>query len=287
VVLSVLVSQLDREPYPKESKAYETPQNVLDSLRIGIGTRLPHNIHIVHSDRAHATQISKYMKKVWIDKSSGIRPDPDEIFSFTFYSTEEDLMDAYYSKTVEMAIVLSGNSKDLSYTIRLTPDIQQPIPPMSIKITNLETCRGLDKQQNGLDSLEQTRTCPVNGYYYSNFLALQYLVDQALIMVRFCGTNNQFVTIPCYEKIYNSMILNLQETLGSANLRSPRVTVENYPKESYTADMSTMLRVTIPIFLVIPLAQFINILLILIVTEKESKIKDGLKMIGVSDGAYW
>jgi ATP-binding cassette subfamily A (ABC1) protein 5 len=71
------------------------------------------------------------------------------------------------------------------------------------------------------------------------------------------------------------------------NLTSPRVTVENYPKESYTADMSTMLRVIIPFSFVIPLAQFINILLILIVTEKESKIKDGLKMIGVSDGAYW
>jgi hypothetical protein len=286
VILSFLVSQQGRKTYPEVSESYETPQNVLKSLMIvdplkDNETGLPHDIRIIHSSAEYAMNVSENMEKVWLGYSN-IRP--DQIFNFTHYSTEAELMDAYYSGTVEMAIVLSENSKDLSYAIRLNPDVPQPVPPASTKTVDLETCRGLDKQQNGL---EQTRTCPVNGYYYSNFLALQYLVDQALIMVRFCGTNNQFVTIPCYEKIYYSMIVNLQETLGLANLTSPRVTVENYPKESYTADMSTMLRIIIPLYFVIPLAQFINILLILIVTEKESKIKDGLKMIGVSDGAYW
>lgn len=51
--------------------------------------------------------------------------------------------------------------------------------------------------------------------------------------------------------------------------------------------MSTLLRVVIPLYCIIPLAQLINTLLILVVTEKENKIKDGLKMIGVSDFAYW
>jgi len=48
-----------------------------------------------------------------------------------------------------------------------------------------------------------------------------------------------------------------------------------------------LLRVLIPLYSALPLAQFINNLLILIVTEKEKKIKDGLKMIGVLDTAYW
>lgn len=51
--------------------------------------------------------------------------------------------------------------------------------------------------------------------------------------------------------------------------------------------MTTFLRVIIPLYCIIPLAQLINTLLILVVTEKENKIKDGLKMIGVSDLAYW
>ena len=51
--------------------------------------------------------------------------------------------------------------------------------------------------------------------------------------------------------------------------------------------MPTFMRVLIPLYSVIPLAQVINVLLVLIVTEKENKIKDGLRMVGVSDGAYW
>ena len=47
------------------------------------------------------------------------------------------------------------------------------------------------------------------------------------------------------------------------------------------------MRVLIPTYSVIPLAQIINNLLVLIVTDKEQKIKDGLRMIGVSDAAYW
>ena len=47
------------------------------------------------------------------------------------------------------------------------------------------------------------------------------------------------------------------------------------------------MRVLIPLYSVIPLAQVVNRLLVLIVTEKENKIKDGLRMVGVSDGAYW
>ena len=47
------------------------------------------------------------------------------------------------------------------------------------------------------------------------------------------------------------------------------------------------MRVLIPLYSLIPLAQVVNVLLVLIVTEKENKIKDGLRMVGVSDGAHW
>jgi ATP-binding cassette subfamily A (ABC1) protein 5 len=51
--------------------------------------------------------------------------------------------------------------------------------------------------------------------------------------------------------------------------------------------MPSFLRIIIPLYCIIPLSQLINTLLIMVVTEKENKIKDGLKMIGVSDFAYW
>lgn len=55
----------------------------------------------------------------------------------------------------------------------------------------------------------------------------------------------------------------------------------------YSLGMSPFMRAIIPLYSVIPMAQLINSLLVLIVTEKEDRIKDGFRMIGVSDGAYW
>ena len=51
--------------------------------------------------------------------------------------------------------------------------------------------------------------------------------------------------------------------------------------------MPVPLRVLIPLYSVFPLTQLVNNVLMLIVTEKTNKVKDGLRMVGVSDGAYW
>ena len=46
-------------------------------------------------------------------------------------------------------------------------------------------------------------------------------------------------------------------------------------------------RVVVPLYMVVALSQFITYLLILIVGEKEKKIKEGMKIMGLHDSVFW
>lgn len=46
-------------------------------------------------------------------------------------------------------------------------------------------------------------------------------------------------------------------------------------------------RILIPLYMVMALSQFITYLLILIVGEKENKIKEGMKIMGLRDSVFW
>lgn len=66
-------------------------------------------------------------------------------------------------------------------------------------------------------------------------------------------------------------------TLVGANLTEPYL----------VAGSSDFLKIFVPLYMVISLSQFITYLLVLIVGEKEAKIKDGLKQMGLRDSVYW
>lgn len=67
----------------------------------------------------------------------------------------------------------------------------------------------------------------------------------------------------------------------------PDVRLQIFPKEAYTADWMLAFRVVIPLYMVLALSQFITYLLILIVGEKEKKIKEGMKLMGLNDSVFW
>lgn len=52
-------------------------------------------------------------------------------------------------------------------------------------------------------------------------------------------------------------------------------------------DWMLAFRVVIPLYMVLALSQFITYLLILIVGEKENKIKEGMKIMGLNDSVFW
>lgn len=102
-------------------------------------------------------------------------------------------------------------------------------------------------------------SCPGHQYLYSGFVAMQALLD--------------------YTKI----------RLASSNLRLgvPDIRLERFPKRAYTGNWMVAFRLVIPIYMVMALSQFITYLLILIVGEKETRVKEGLKIMGLRDAVYW
>ena len=67
-----------------------------------------------------------------------------------------------------------------------------------------------------------------------------------------------------------------------------QLTMQLFPKGSYVDNTSLyVLRYLVPFYMVLTLSQFILHLLTLIVGEKEKKIKEGLRMMGLSDSVYW
>ena len=59
------------------------------------------------------------------------------------------------------------------------------------------------------------------------------------------------------------------------------------PKPEYTGTEETILRAMLPIYMTFSMAQFINPMLIVVVDEKEKRIKESLKMVGLRDSVFW
>jgi len=164
-----------------EPEEYDKPQDILTSKI------LQYEIHVVHSNETYAKEIMSGMNAVWTSQpTSGIawissdKTDKRQTLNITWIASESDLNRKYDSdpESVLIAVVLPPDLNTLSYSIRTNPDFfANVIPSPSQDNVGLETCR----MHAQAPKLEDPSSCPVNGYYYSSFLSLQYLVDQALI----------------------------------------------------------------------------------------------------------
>ena len=142
-----------------------------------------------------------------------------------------------------------------SYTLRFSSDL--------ITTTNKLEALPTDCRSRGTSltnySIYQVRTqCPAFSYVTSGFTALQTALDLAII--------------------HNSSNLTTIKTMNGQSCMFPKV-VHN-PSVQYLQSL-------ISIYLVMAFSPLVNFLLVNLVTEKEKKIKVGMKMMGLSDGAFW
>lgn len=101
--------------------------------------------------------------------------------------------------------------------------------------------------------------CPAMGYIYSGHTYLQNAVNNAI----------------------------MAESLGLQNV-SVQLNVQKVPKAAFsTTGISSFFRTICSIYIIIAFTPMIQFLLVTIVTEKESKIKEGMRMQGLSLSAYW
>jgi len=141
-------------------------------------------IHVVyhHNEFDYAKEITdlmQYILTVRKNDSFTLRKFKGAL-NFTFYPNEKALEEAHKKnpKTLLFAIVFHKKSS-LSYTIRTNPDSEETkyIPGAYPDKTSLDTCR----KERGINDIQKPEKCPINAFFYSGFLALQYLIDQSFI----------------------------------------------------------------------------------------------------------
>lgn len=184
--------------------------------------------------------------------------------NFMVFDTKDDLQAAYWREpySVPLAVIFEDSqpiSQRLLYEIRTNPSFTSPPSPTELYSAPVTCRKDTSHWLGGVLSIETGGSCPVNNYLHSGFLALQMLMDITKIRL---DTQNNDVTIP-------------------------DIKLEMFPKEAFTADWMLAFRVVIPLYMVVALSQFITYLLILIVGEKENKIKEGMKMMGLKDSVFW
>ncbi|XP_043274650.1 ABC transporter A family member 1-like isoform X2 [Venturia canescens] len=184
--------------------------------------------------------------------------------NFMVLDTKDDLQAAYWRDpySVPLAVIFENPqpiTQRLLYEIRTNPSYTSPPPPTEL-FSSPVTCRkDTSHWMGGVLSIETGGSCPVNNYFYSGFLALQMIID----------------------------ITKIRLDTGNADITVPDVKLEMFPKKAYTADWMVAFRVVFPLYMVMALSQFITYLLILIVGEKENKIKEGMKIMGLKDSVFW
>ncbi|KAI4488532.1 hypothetical protein M0802_011535 [Mischocyttarus mexicanus] len=184
--------------------------------------------------------------------------------NFMIFDTKDDLQAAYWRDpySVPLAVIFEDSqpiTQRLLYEIRTNPSYTSPPSPTELYSAPVTCRKDTSHWMGGILSIETGGSCPVNNYLHSGFLALQMLMDITKIRL---DTQNIDVTIP-------------------------DIKLEMFPKEAFTADWMLAFRVVIPLYMVLALSQFITYLLILIVGEKENKIKEGMKIMGLKDSVFW
>ncbi|XP_034945670.1 ATP-binding cassette sub-family A member 5-like [Chelonus insularis] len=191
--------------------------------------------------------------------------DPGKLpLNFMVFETTADLQAAYWRdpRSVPLAVIFENPhpiTQNLLYEIRTNPSYSAPPSPKEFYSSPVTCRKDTSHWMGGVLSIETGGSCPVNNYFYSGFMALQMIMDTTKI--RLDSGNNQ-VTIP-------------------------DVKLQMFPKEAYTANWMLAFRVVIPLYMIIALSQFVTSLLILIVGEKENKIKEGMKIMGLKDSVFW
>ncbi|XP_060533320.1 cholesterol transporter ABCA5-like [Cylas formicarius] len=229
---------------------------------------LSHTVAVV----PNSTEVQDFLKTVdvlWDNMNKNQKVSP---ISWILYSTMDDLLTAYWLKPSDIPIAVIFQYPDpidgpLNYEIRTNPSLYGT-PSTTILYGSPASCRESNSFWSNVagvptpvlpEAIEVGDSCPVNQYYYSGFLALQALLDFTKIRL----------------------------DTGLETLQVPQILLEMFPKAAHTGNWMVLVRVLIPLYMVISLSQFITYLLILIVGEKESKIKEGMKIMGLYDSVFW
>ncbi|KAI9137956.1 hypothetical protein BKA69DRAFT_1094612 [Paraphysoderma sedebokerense] len=137
--------------------------------------------------------------------------------------------------------------RNVTYTLRSDARM---VPALETFIDDQHLCRNTNPQQDS--------QCPAMGYVTSGYTYLQHAINNAI----------------------------MAESLGLANV-SVQLDVQKMPKAAVSGSTDTYFKSVAPLFIVVSFIPLIQFLLVTIVTEKESRMKEGMRMQGMTLTAYW
>ncbi|KAG0725814.1 ATP-binding cassette sub-family A member 5 [Chionoecetes opilio] len=172
-----------------------------------------------------------------------------------YYTNEAELLEQFLTNksSVRVGIIFQDDPQtNRSYKLRFNPLYSKL--PLNWLWDGGKDCRQL-VNPHGL----QSYGCTPNIYFFSGFSALQTVIDVALT--------------------------NLTTT--TRNVQVPDVILENFPRGRFESSGGLTLRNIVPLYMVFAWAQFILYMMMLVVEEKEKKLKESMKMMGLRDSVYW
>uniref|UniRef100_A0A8D8UDB1 ATP-binding cassette sub-family A member 5 n=1 Tax=Cacopsylla melanoneura TaxID=428564 RepID=A0A8D8UDB1_9HEMI len=201
------------------------------------------------------------------------------LIDFHFFNSTSDLIESYLNKpdSIVYAIQFEHIKSTIRYTLRANPTSVHHIPSTSDPYAPLSACRQQESQmeaairktslsvhssKGGNNTAALFRpdadSCPVKEYLTSGFLAMQYWIDATYL-----------------------------ESQHNYKFHIPHIQLQQFPKDAFTGEWLVGLRIIIPIYIVMALSQFLTYLIVSVVGEKEKKLKEGMKIMGLRDPAYW
>jgi len=98
--------------------------------------------------------------------------------------------------------------------------------------------------------------CRGNAYWWSGFSRMQFLIEHSWLKMK---TNSH---------------------------TAPTLKIRQLPKLEYSGTGETILRSMLPIYMTLSMSQFITPMLMVVVDEKEKRIKESMKMVGLRDSVF-
>ncbi|CAH1795729.1 unnamed protein product [Owenia fusiformis] len=170
--------------------------------------------------------------------------------SIVYFYNETTAVNAYVENPKNVFGIHFDKLQDnaTSYELRV------PIKSMPTALSNLYGSQGSCRSSTeGLAAF----SCPANSYIFSGFANLQAVIDAEIIGLK-----------------------------GNRSFPSPKINVQMMPKGEFTPNVA-WIQILSSIYLVMAYGPFVSFLASFLVFEKEKKIKENMKIMGLNGTAFW
>lgn len=248
VILAVVKMTAQGKPVPQFG---DFPEYSLISDRFVAGS--------LHKTRVLVTPEDPFVQTLMSDVQQVFTSLTNMTFTTEFYPNKSAAETEFLQNNGDVfaGIIFNFNEKgNLSYALRYPKDT---LPADTGGLFNIQgSCRTTngDKQEND-NALQHDDNCKVNRFLFTGFAQLQMAIDKALI-------ENQY-----------GVTFTLQDVL-----------IQMLPKPAYLRDNS-YIQIMSAMYYVLAFLPLVAFFVAALVAEKQKKIKEGMKMMGLKASVFW